>query len=137
MKPATFKEQVKNEAHEYSIQWKTQVSSEGLESIADDFIAGANSAAVEREMQRREVEAVEKAKEGQWIPVEERLPDNENSFSNDVVLFWSKKHGFPMVGCYDYATADWTRLPWERGYKTLLFEDVTHWQPLPPSPKSK
>ena len=69
-----------------------------------------------------------------WISVNDRLPDNENSFSNDVVLFWSKKHGFPMVGCYDYEFSNWTRLPWERGYQSLSFDDVTHWMPLPERP---
>ena len=65
-----------------------------------------------------------------WVSVNDKLPDNENSLSNDVVLFWSKKDGFPMVGCYDYEFSNWTRLPWEKGYKSLPFNDVTHWMPL-------
>ncbi len=70
-----------------------------------------------------------------WINVKDKLPENENAFSNDVVLFWSTKHGFPMIGCYDYEFDNWTRLPWESGHKSLLFDDVSHWMQLPNPPQ--
>lgn len=68
-----------------------------------------------------------------WISVNDRLPEN-SGWGNDTVLFWSKKHGFWMVGCYDYEFSNWTRQPWERGYESLSFDDVTYWMPLPERP---
>ncbi len=68
-----------------------------------------------------------------WISVKNRLPNN-TFFVNDLVLFFSKKHGMAMVGCYDDEFSIWTRLPWGAGDKSLNFEDVTHWMPLPEPP---
>jgi hypothetical protein len=70
-----------------------------------------------------------------WISVNDRLPEN-SGWCNDTVLFFSKIHGMPMVGCYDYEFCNWTRQPWEKGYSELKFEEVTHWMPLPPMPNS-
>jgi hypothetical protein len=68
-------------------------------------------------------------KEGEWISVEERLPDNAEMF-NDRVLFVAS--GIIRIGCYDYETNDWT----ETGggvYKS----NVTHWMLLPKVPKEE
>lgn len=71
----------------------------------------------------------------EWISVKERLPNNENSFSNDTVMFWNKKYNFPMIGCYDYEFDCWSQLPWVSGNPTFNFAEVTHWMPLPPPPQ--
>ena len=68
-----------------------------------------------------------------WVKVEDRLPENAG-WVNDTVMFWSKKHGHALIGCYDFEFDDWTQQPWTEGAEKLKSSDVTHWRPLPTPP---
>ena len=68
-----------------------------------------------------------------WVKVEDRLPENAG-WVNDTVMFWSKKHGHALIGCYDFEFDDWTQQPWTEGAEKLKSSDVTHWRPLPAPP---
>ena len=68
-----------------------------------------------------------------WVKVEDRLPGNAG-WVNDTVMFWSKKHGHALIGCYDFEFDDWTQQPWTEGAEKLKSSDVTHWRPLPTPP---
>ena len=68
-----------------------------------------------------------------WVKVEDRLPENAG-WVNDTVMFWSKKHGHALIGCYDFEFDDWTQQPWAEGAEKLKSSDVTHWRPLPTPP---
>lgn len=41
----------------------------------------------------------------EWIPVEVRLPDNNDGFTNDTVLFTCGN--VVRLGCYDYEDGFW------------------------------
>lgn len=70
----------------------------------------------------RELSALRQARE--WIPVAERLPDDD---CRCLVANWMTMHGIRHVDIESF----------RRG--TGLFEtpDVTHWQPLPAAPEQK
>ena len=62
--------------------------------------------------------------ERRWVPVGERLPDNEMPV---IVL----SAGIAFIAC-----ASWGR--WlDLGGTGRYLSHVTHWQPLPPGPKTK
>lgn len=64
-----------------------------------------------------------------WIPVTERLPEN----SNDILLRWIFWYVNTAIWRYHHTGENWFVLPNTVGfYKT---ENVTHWMPLPNSPK--
>lgn len=58
-----------------------------------------------------------------WISVKERLPENED----DVLVYF--EDGDITIAFYD---GDWTK----DGFSKIMRE-VTHWQPLPQSPKGE
>ena len=64
-----------------------------------------------------------------WIPVSERLPEN----SNDIIMRWTFWFVKTAIWRYHHTGENWFVLPNQIGfYKT---ETVTHWMPLPESPK--
>ena len=71
-------------------------------------------------------------KKGEWIPVTERLPEN---IGEEVLVcnseYGKSNLGFVTVAIYD--GSDWLEC-WQR--KTYL-ADITHWMPLPESPKEE
>ena len=54
-----------------------------------------------------------------WIPVTERLPENDKT-----VLVWNRRNSREYFDVYDHGR--WIILEWE---------DITHWMPLPEPPK--
>ena len=69
--------------------------------------------------------------ERRWIPVTERLPGiEENGVYSKVVLIWCPKH----KNCYS-SVRTWENL-WESfaPCSAIIYEDVTHWMPLPAPP---
>lgn len=66
-----------------------------------------------------------------WISVDERLPEE-----NEEVLAWDgesieKAHLQRYLGGYNDNTLRWTY------YDCMIWENVTHWMPLPEPPESK
>lgn len=82
----------------------------------------------EREWALKDViEVIEnQPKVGEWIPVEERLPENCSS-----VLCYSILNGVEQ-GCYNPSTDTWIMFRWGE-----LTGKVTYWQPLPEKPKGE
>ena len=67
---------------------------------------------------------LEQPKVGEWIPVDERLPENCSS-----VLMYSILRGVEQ-GCYSPSTDTWVMFRWG-----VLTGKVTHWKPLPEGPE--
>lgn len=65
----------------------------------------------------------EQPKVGEWIPVEEKLPENCSS-----VLMYSVLQGVEQ-GCYNPSTDTWIMFRWGQ-----FTGKVTHWRPLPDKP---
>lgn len=80
---------------------------------------------IDLEMAKKWVETIEKKKVGEWISVEERLPENSSP-----VLAYSILNGVEQ-GCYNHSTDTWIMFRWGK-----LTGKVTHWQPLPNKPYS-
>lgn len=80
---------------------------------------------IDLEMAKKWVETIEKKKVGEWIPVEERLPENCSP-----VLAYSVLNGVEQ-GCYNPSTDTWIMFRWGQ-----LTGKVTHWRPLPDKPTS-
>ena len=62
----------------------------------------------------------------EWVSVEERLPEGHVQ-----VLMWSAKWNIAEAGSY-YNKHFWVYSEIGDGY---IAEDITHWMPLPKSPK--
>ena len=58
---------------------------------------------------------------GKWIPVTERLPENDKT-----VLVWNRRNSREYFDIYDHGR--WIILEWE---------DITHWMLLPEPPKEE
>jgi len=75
----------------------------------------------------------------QWIPVEERLPeDNPDSImpyrSDDVLTRRAGKDGEDEIDICYFETCDpeaWPREWWIKGPNSYQAEGVTHWAPMP------
>ena len=59
-----------------------------------------------------------------WIPVEERLPGNEQ-----VVIVCDIRENW--IGCWEYRHGG----EWADNYLTFSNSDITHWMPMPEPPK--
>ncbi len=60
---------------------------------------------------------------GKWIPVTERLPDDDS-----FVLVWCNGAVRPSIARY------WKRGSFEHASLGMFLNNVTHWQPLPEKP---
>lgn len=75
-------------------------------------------------LMHRAADAIEELSKPQWIPVAERLPEEEGS-----VLIFSKLGGI-AEGHYSQIYGIWTQYRWN-----VKDSKVTHWMPLPEPPK--
>lgn len=72
---------------------------------------------------------------GEWISVEDRLPENEK-----VVICYTPCDGYMFVGFYrtskskSYEWSSWQIITAMRSTKTIT-KKVTHWMPLPEPPE--
>lgn len=74
------------------------------------------------------VSALREQEEGQWIPVEERLPQNYIS----VLVYIPTAEPLPMVHeAYIGDDGEWH----SSVFYGIENEDVTHWMPMPKTPK--
>ena len=64
-----------------------------------------------------------------WIPVTERLPDNEQR-----VLCFMENKDFGTFRVFQWSYIDWQ---WNDGNEWYDEKDVTHWMPLPEPPKGE
>lgn len=81
-----------------------------------------------------------KRSEGEWISVEERLPDNDwgkHWKERKYYLVFTKPSGLMNVAVYGYKEHDW----WIDRNSCVLdkknYNEVTHWMPLPEPPKGE
>lgn len=63
----------------------------------------------------------------QWIPVTERLPEE-----NEIVVGWCKDNPFSS---YTFEIVSWNGKGWVFVYAQRYVTNVTHWMPLPEKPK--
>ncbi len=63
--------------------------------------------------------------EPRWIPVQERLPDD------DMIVLAADADGL-FMGHYDPKTAEW----WLVGVVPSGGVEITHWRPLPATPRA-
>ncbi len=64
-----------------------------------------------------------------WIPVTERLPENDQ-----WALCFMKDKSFGTFRVFQWNYIDWQ---WNDGNEWYDENDVTHWMPLPESPKGE
>ena len=78
-----------------------------------------------------------------WIPVTERLPEEMDQSRgewsaeirpSDDVLVWLSPEKRQSVAWYSHTYNEWTTVDENTVY---CFEQVTHWKPLPESPKEE
>lgn len=65
----------------------------------------------------------------EWIPVAERLPENEQ-----WVLCFMQNKDFGTFRVFQWSYIDWQ---WNDGNEWYDEHDVTHWMPLPEPPKGE
>ena len=84
-----------------------------------------------------------KAKFGEWISVEERLPEVYSAGDSRDVLVYDSHHDQVFIAYYgtDWwdQDSDWRGWTVEapRGKNAESLHNVTHWQPLPEPPKEE
>jgi len=85
--------------------------------------------AVENEARHLVAQALREKHNGGWISVKDRLPDENDIFSEFIVMIKDAKH--PTL--LQYQGREW----WgdAEGYSDTY--NVTHWQPLPEAPKGE
>lgn len=89
----------------------------------------AESASLERykEALGLAISALREQEERRWIPVTERLPENDQ-----WVLCFMKDKAFGAFRVFQWNYIDWQ---WNDGNEWYDENDVTHWMPLPEPPK--
>ena len=65
-----------------------------------------------------------------WISVEDRLPSNDITGYNAERYWVYLERGMQVEGIYVFRTGEW-----RTGRATDVYEDVTHWMPLPEPPE--
>ena len=96
-------------------------SPEKKEELVQRLAAYENTGLEPRQVQELKKKILEQSSEnnGRWIPVEERLPENEHS----VLLYHA-------IGCIDVGF--YIRGVWRTGFSAAdIVKDVVAWRPLP------
>lgn len=94
----------------------------------------------ERQDMRAEILAIQALQEkqqreetGDWISVEDRLPNDDKVFSNQEFIVFIKGAANPTTLYFNSELKEW----WSDESGEYIFYRVTHWQPLPKLPKDK
>jgi hypothetical protein len=117
--PEYWKEVISNELWSYKGDGK--LKSKKFDLMAEKVISSKLFMPVIQELEQRIKELEEERK---WIPVSERMPEiRESNFSDRVLVILS--FGYIRVTEYDGELKQWYG---------LVFQEVTHWQPLPSIP---